>query len=78
MKKTAFLLLLVLVAAGVSLSLTIVLADTPDPPPEFYFTRLAYTENAGGRRGNDFFGGFFQRGTMPVPNIQYTCPEFGG
>jgi hypothetical protein len=78
MKKTALLLLLVLVVAAVSLSLTIVLADTPGPPPEFYFTRLAYTENASGRRGNDMFGGFFGRGTMPIPRVQYTCPEFGG
>jgi hypothetical protein len=79
MKKEAHLFLVVLAVTALSLSLTAVLADTPASPPEFYFTRLAYTENANGRRGfDDLFGGFFGRGTMPVPRAQYTCPEFGG
>ena len=38
-----------------------------DSVPEFYFTRLVYTEN-GQRR----------RRTMPKPPDQFTCPEFGG
>jgi len=38
----------------------------PDAVPEFYFTRLVYTEN--GWRG---------RGTMAKP-APFTCPEFGG
>jgi hypothetical protein len=37
-----------------------------DAVPEFYFTRLVYTEN--GWRG---------RRTMPIPP-RFTCPEFGG
>ena len=40
--------------------------NTPKDAPEFYFTRLVYTEN--GWRG---------RRTMPKPS-PYTCPEFGG
>jgi hypothetical protein len=78
MKKVTLLLLFVLAGTALSLSLTAVLADTPGAPPEFYFTRLAYTENGGARRGGDFFGGFLGGGTMPVPRFQYTCPEFGG
>ncbi|MBI4460257.1 MAG: DUF4159 domain-containing protein [Acidobacteria bacterium] len=38
----------------------------PDDSPEFYFTRLVYTEN-GWRRSR----------TMSKPDVQYTCPEFG-
>lgn len=39
---------------------------TPDSVPEFYFTRLIYTEN-----------GWRTRRTMGKPP-QFTCPEFGG
>jgi hypothetical protein len=39
----------------------------PKDFPEFYFTRLAYTEN--GWRG---------RRTMDLPRDPYICPEFGG
>jgi hypothetical protein len=39
--------------------------DDPDPAPEFYFTRLAYSED--GYRG---YGRFLGR--------SYICPEFGG
>ena len=62
MKKTA-VLLLVLITAG--FMRTFVQADSPDPDPDFYFTRLAYTEN--GSRG---WGRF-------VPK-SFRCPEFGG
>ncbi|HWP86041.1 MAG TPA: DUF4159 domain-containing protein, partial [Terriglobia bacterium] len=41
--------------------------ETPKDFPEFYFTRLVYTEN--GWRG---------RRTMPKPAEQFRCPEFGG
>ncbi|MGH9784319.1 MAG: hypothetical protein ACRD88_09035, partial [Terriglobia bacterium] len=40
--------------------------NAADAVPEFYFTRLVYTEN--GWRG---------RRTMPIPP-RFTCPEFGG
>ena len=56
--------MLVLIAAF-SLVALFVLADSPDDPPEFYFTRLAYSEN--GSRG---YGRF-------VPK-DFRCPEFGG
>lgn len=65
MKKAKALLALVLSVVG-SLMATLVIADTPpDPNPEFFFTRLAYTEN--GYRG---WGRF-------VPK-NFRCPEFGG
>ena len=41
--------------------------EIPKDAPEFYFTRLAYTEN-----------GWRRRRTMDIPREQYTCPEFGG
>jgi hypothetical protein len=68
MKKTAVLLLVVLIATVIVIGMSVVLADTPTDYPEFYFTRLVYSEN--GRRG---FGGF----TMGKPD-PFTCPEFGG
>src|SRR6185295_8952342 len=65
MKKTKVLLALGLIVVG-SLVGTFIIADTPpDPNPEFFFTRLAYSEN--GFRG---FGRF-------VPK-NFRCPEFGG
>ena len=70
-KKTALLSLLCFVAVASFVSLAAAqLADSVTDPPEFYFTRLMYTENS--RRG---FGGFSM--TMPKPR-PYTCPEFGG
>jgi hypothetical protein len=39
-------------------------------PAEFYFTRLAYTQN------NLYYGRGI--GTMPIPSLQFTCPELGG
>ena len=63
MKRSVVLLLILVTAAGfVDM---FVKADSPDPDPEFYFTRLAYTEN--GSRG---WGRF-------VPK-DFRCPEFGG
>jgi hypothetical protein len=65
MKKAKVLLALALIVAG-SLAAAHVIADTPpDPDPEFFFTRLAYSEN--GYRG---WGRF-------VPK-NFRCPEFGG
>jgi hypothetical protein len=68
---------LILILAAFSL---VSLSAVPDDPrleaPEFYFTRLLYTEN--GMRGRGFgfgFGGF--AATMPKPG-PYVCPEFGG
>lgn len=54
-------------AAAGAASFYRVFADTPKDVPEFYFTRLIYSEN-----------GYMRRwGTMPRP-APYTCPEFGG
>jgi hypothetical protein len=65
MKKAKVLLALALIVVG-SLVAAHVIADTPpDPDPEFFFTRLAYSEN--GYRG---WGRF-------VPK-NFRCPEFGG
>src|SRR5204863_3030747 len=62
----AVLLLLLLLSVAAMFAGVFVIADTNrDEPPEFYFTRLAYTEN--GSRG---FGRF-------VPK-NFRCPEFGG
>src|SRR2546422_604115 len=49
MKKAAALLLLGLFITASFVFMTAVLADTPADPPEFYFTRLLYSE--GGVRG---------------------------
>jgi hypothetical protein len=62
--RTVVAILLVLLAVA-SLALTSVALDGPDGDPEFYFTRLAYSEN--GYRG---YGRFLGR--------SYICPEFGG
>jgi len=49
-----------------------------DEPPEFFFTRLVYTEN-GNRRGGGFGRNFgFREQTMPKPVDPFICPEFGG
>lgn len=68
MKKPLVLLLLVLAVAVSFVSLFAVLADSPSDIPDFYFTRLVYSENRGRRWGV----------TMPIPSEQFTCPEFGG
>ena len=64
MKRVAALLQVLLTALS-GLVTVLALANPPDGAPEFYFTRLAYTEN--GYRG-------FGRSVGP----NYTCPEFGG
>jgi hypothetical protein len=67
MKKMA-LLLLPIAALAFSFALLYALPpNTPSNTPEFYFTRLVYSEN-------DFFRGNL---TMAKPP-QFTCPEFGG
>ena len=67
MKQAAGFLLLVLFAAISIVAMARMLADAPEDAPEFYFTRLVYSEN--GWRGIR---------TMPMPRVPYTCPEFGG
>jgi len=47
-----------------------VVADSPADEPEFYFTRLVYTQNR-------IPHGYFAPYTMPKP-APYHCPEFGG
>jgi hypothetical protein len=67
MKKRTALFLLPIAAGACLVWLTGVFAGAVDDSPEFYFTRLVYTEN---------FRGF--RGTWPKPAFEWTCPEFGG
>lgn len=64
MKRVIVVLMLGL-AATVTLVRVLIVADSPDDSAEFYFTRLAYTEN--GWRG---WG-------RPLPP-GFRCPEFGG
>ena len=68
MKETPVLLLIVLFAAVSFVALYAVFASSTEDYPEFYFTRLVYSENS--RRS--FFG------TMRKPSTEFTCPEFGG
>jgi len=77
MKKAALLTLSFMVAAGAVAWLSVTLAGTADDPPEFYFTRLVYTENSRGGRSRGGFDGF-GRMTMPKPEETFVCPEFGG
>src|SRR5262245_50115457 len=65
MKNTVLVLSAVLVAT--LLVFPRVSANDQDEFPEFYFTRLVYTQN--GYHGRNF--------TMPMPG-PYRCPEFGG
>jgi hypothetical protein len=80
--RTAVILILSLVAIGSFAALSATVPDTPDDPPEFYFTRLAYSERSDGccrhRGGYGRFGFGFSRPTMPIPREEYKCPEFGG
>ena len=63
-------MLLVFLGGLSLLAIPAVVAQSPaEERPEFYFTRLMYTENR-----NSFRGG---RGTMENPG-PYRCPEFGG
>ena len=66
-KKAVLSTLLALTAAGSFASLSGVFANTDDDSPEFYFTRLIYTDNAWGLRG-----------TWPKPALEWICPDFGG
>src|SRR5262245_55222355 len=79
MKRALVFLALVSSSACGLLWLSSVFADGPSDPPEFYFTRLAYSENPTGCCRHNFgFRGFgFRIPTMPIPP-QYECPEFGG
>jgi len=71
-RKLAAVVLLPFSLAASLLALPQVPLERPDEAPNFYFTRLVYTQNPfGGRRG----GG---RGTMAPPDSQFRCPEFGG
>ncbi len=67
MKKSAAVILLVLAAAGSFTAIRGVLANSDELPPEFYFTRLVYSENG-------WRGGF----RMATPDLDFICPEFGG
>ena len=64
MNRIAVLVLLLLVAASGALTV-LVTANPAESAPQFYFTRLAYTED--GSRGWGRFVG-----------QNYRCPEFGG
>ena len=85
MRKKLILIVLGVITAtgGYALfgALSHALAQTErEDPPEFYFTRLVYTQNnrsRGGGRGGGFFGGGGRFGTMPKPEA-FRCPEFGG
>jgi hypothetical protein len=69
--KLAAAVLLPFALAASLLALPQIRVDAPDEAPNFYFTRLVYTQNPfGGRRGG--------RATMAPPAIQFQCPEFGG
>src|SRR4051812_7567140 len=65
MKKTVFRLGLAAVAIATFAAIFITADTPPDNAAEFYFTRIAYSEN--GWRG---YGRF-------VPKT-FRCPEFGG
>jgi Domain of unknown function (DUF4159) len=65
------LALAVLLTIGI---IATVVAANPEEPPEFYFTRLVYTQNSAARGGFSFRSAY----TMSKPEVQYTCPEFGG
>jgi hypothetical protein len=69
-KKIVLASVIAVVIASALVLLDRVLAAADEESPEFYFTRLAYTQNGGrGRFGFD---------TMPPPPKQFTCPELGG
>jgi hypothetical protein len=68
--KLAAAILLPFSLAATLLALPQVPVGTPDESPNFYFTRLVYTQNPYSRRGG--------RATMAPPAVQFVCPEFGG
>jgi hypothetical protein len=66
--------ILVVFIAGISfLAQSSAVADSSADAPEFYFTRLVYTQNSSFRDGF----GFGRMYTLPKP-APYRCPEFGG
>lgn len=71
--KFSAAILLILLAAASLFALPQVPVVLSQGAPDFYFTRLAYKENPFGRRRG---GG--RSGRMAIPDIQFTCPEFGG
>ena len=73
--KTAWITLLVLFALANGVGFLAVKAADFQEPSEFFFTRLVYSQNTGGR-GFRFPG--LGSATMPKPRVQYRCPEFGG
>src|SRR5262245_33151376 len=62
-----------IVLAVIGLLAAVRAADSQDPP-EFFFTRLVYTQNSNARGGF----GFGSQYTMPKPEVEFVCPEFGG
>ena len=70
MKKAWVVMLLVFLGGLSFLAIPAVVAQSPSEDiPEFYFTRLMYTQNS------NFFRG--RGGTLQNPG-PYRCPEFGG
>ena len=67
MKLCTTVLALLIILACVGLSSGSFAAISDDDAPEFYFTRLIYTDNRWGPRG-----------TWPKPDLEWICPEFGG
>ena len=70
MKKLTGISLFTLFALFAAFSIFAISNDiqfAPESAPEFYFTRLVFSEN-----------GWRNRRTMPMPSEQFTCPEFGG
>src|SRR6266446_1607973 len=69
--KTRLLLLIAPAAAVLCVTMFAVRPDSPEEQaPEFYFTRLIYSQNPRPH-------GWFDRYTMENPG-PYRCPEFGG
>jgi Domain of unknown function (DUF4159) len=64
MKRAAVIVILILAASGGSAFL-LALQARPDDSPEYFFTRLAYTENG-------------DRGYGRRVSSDFVCPEFGG
>jgi hypothetical protein len=73
-RRTLFSALLLLMSASL-IWLTSVLADDPIDPPEFYFTRLVYSESPNGCCRHQSRG--FFNPTMAIPREKFGCPEFG-
>ena len=69
-RKTSVLILLVFLAGILLVVISAVMADSNADAPEFYFTRLVYSQNPVPH-------GWFSRYTMRNPG-PYQCPEFGG